>query len=621
VISGVVASLPALRADLVLLHAPAFFDFRERRDIYFPFLGTSGDVPITPLYEYFPVGFRTLQRSLGGRGYDVKIVNLSTVLPRYPRLDLDKLVKALEARLIGIDLHWMVHVQGSLAVAKLIKGIRKDTPIIFGGISSTYYAHELIGYPFVDMVMRGYDTHEPMAGLLDALKRGSDLGAVPNLLWKTCDGEVRDNGFFFKPDTYGCGIDWSQQPQAVPTQSMPIREFLSTQNAGCAFNCPWCGGSRDAFRRINGRMKAMARKPLFEIACEFSSIRRVKDVDKYCFYSVGSYNESRRGLEQFLDLVAASGVKSISYEQFHLTPDDVLKRMVQANKRSIITLSPESHDVRISKLTGRGVYTNDELERWLERALNYGIFQVDIWYFMGMPEQDRRSVMETVDYCHRLLERFKGTRINPMICPMIPFLDPASTLFEFPEKHGYRLFHRTVEEHRRGMERASIINRINYETKWLSRSDLVDVGFNAVKRLMQSKASVGVLPRSVVEDYTSKIDDALEFIGVVHRADSLVDAEARAAALDRLGDDIRRRNDTVLYAGVMNQAVPINRQIGGRWFDELGWDVRALEAAQQTGEGTAVMVEGSHLASRAGGSAAGTRSMFPLQHEPPAPEE
>lgn len=56
--------LPPLSADLLLLHAPAFFDFRERRDIYFPFLGTSGDVPITPLYEYFPIGFKMLDRHL-----------------------------------------------------------------------------------------------------------------------------------------------------------------------------------------------------------------------------------------------------------------------------------------------------------------------------------------------------------------------------------------------------------------------------------------------------------------------------------------------------------------------------------------------------------------------------
>src|SRR6188768_230009 len=104
--------LPTLRADLVLVHAPAFFDFRDRRDIYFPFLGTSGDVPITPLYEYFPVGFKTLQRYLGERGHDVGIVNLSTLFLRYPRVSLVELAASLDVRLLGIDLHWMVHVQG-----------------------------------------------------------------------------------------------------------------------------------------------------------------------------------------------------------------------------------------------------------------------------------------------------------------------------------------------------------------------------------------------------------------------------------------------------------------------------------------------------------------------------
>jgi len=101
------------------------------------------------------------------------------------------------------------------------------------------------------------------------------------------------------------------------------------------------------------------------------------------------------------------------------------------------------------------VYSNDEMEAWIERALDFGIAQVDIWYFIGMPEQPRASVLETVDYAERLLRRFKGANVNPMICPMIPFLDPASTFFEHPDEHGFRVFYRTVEEHRRGMERAS----------------------------------------------------------------------------------------------------------------------------------------------------------------------
>jgi len=161
----------------------------------------------------------------------------------------------------------MVHVQGSLAVAEALKRERPDLPVVFGGISSTYYARELIDYPFIDFVMRGYDTHEPLEKLVRALRR--DVGApsiaeVPNLVWKTPDGEPRENDFSHKPDTFGCGVDWSDLARSEPTRTLPILELLSTQNAGCAYDCGWCGGSREAFRRVFGKQRAMARKPLFE---------------------------------------------------------------------------------------------------------------------------------------------------------------------------------------------------------------------------------------------------------------------------------------------------------------------------------------------------------------------
>jgi clorobiocin biosynthesis protein CloN6 len=188
-------ALSPLRADLLLVHPPAFFEFRNREDIYFPFLGTSGDVPITPLYEYFPVGFKTLQRYLGDRGHDVRILNLSTLFLKYPTLSLAAILNALDVRILGLDLHWMVHVQGSLAVAEQVRASRPEIPIIFGGISATYYADELIRYPFIDLVLRGYDTHEPLSQLLDRLKRSEPLSGVPNLLWKDHEGQVVDNGF------------------------------------------------------------------------------------------------------------------------------------------------------------------------------------------------------------------------------------------------------------------------------------------------------------------------------------------------------------------------------------------------------------------------------------------
>jgi clorobiocin biosynthesis protein CloN6 len=323
----------------------------------------------------------------------------------------------------------------------------------------------------------------------------------------------------------------------------------------------------------------MARKPREEIQFEFETAHGIVDVGRYHFYSVGSYNEPKSGMEFFIDRIGEGNFKSVNYEQFFLTPIPILERMAVANSRTSITLSPESHDLHISKLSGRGVYTNEELEDWIEKALDIGINNIDIWYFIGMPEQDKQSVDDTIAYCNRLLDKFRGKGVNPMVCPMIPFLDPASTFFEKPQDNGYRVFYRTAEEHRRGMERASIINRINYETKWLSRSDLVNVGFHAVRSLMEAKGQVGMLPSRIVENYIQQIDDALEFIEIVHAVDCIADEKSRLRELDRLGDDIKQRNDMVLFSGVMNQAFPINRSIGGRWFDELGWSEKVLDAA------------------------------------------
>jgi clorobiocin biosynthesis protein CloN6 len=126
------------------------------------------------------------------------------------------------------------------------------------------------------------------------------------------------------------------------------------------------------------------------------------------------------------------------------------------------------------------------------------------------------------------------------------------------------------------------MNRINYETKWLSRKDLVHVGFRAIRHLMDVKAQLGYLPASWVRGYNARIDDALTFMGVVHEVDCLTGA-ARARELEGLGDEILRRNNEIFFSGVMNQALPVNREIGGRWFDEMGWSSHDLEQVAGAG--------------------------------------
>ena len=250
------SSFPARSVDLLLVHAPAFFDFRERQDIYFPYLSTSGDVPITPLYEYFPVGFKTLQRYLQDRGHLVAILNLSH--------RVDELSRGRRAEAAGVGRRQAHRYRPALdgPRARQPGDGRADQGNPPG------YADRLRRH-LVDL-LRG-----PARGL--SLHRHGDA----RLRHACADGEADDRaergpppGRDREPHVEARRRGGGQRPVVTPPtrsraastgRSVPkekgaeILELLSTQNAGCAYNCGWCGGSREAFRRIfkrRGRWRA-----------------------------------------------------------------------------------------------------------------------------------------------------------------------------------------------------------------------------------------------------------------------------------------------------------------------------------------------------------------------------
>src|SRR5690606_28474041 len=160
-----------------------------------------------------------------------------------------------------------------------------------------------------------------------------------------------------------------------------------------------------------------------------------------------------------------------------------------------------------------------------------GVAGVMIWFFIGMPRQTPRSVEETVEYCGHLLRKFRGQNVLPLICPMVPFLDPGSRFFEEPEQHGYRIFHRTLDEHRRAMLEPLWHRRLNYETEWMSRRELQDVSYRAIDRLVALKGEAGVLPASICRTISTAIGETQALLAEIERAlelDGALPADLRA---------------------------------------------------------------------------------------------
>jgi clorobiocin biosynthesis protein CloN6 len=171
--------------------------------------------------------------------------------------------------------------------------------------------------------------------------------------------------------------------------------------------------------------------------------------------------------------------------------------------------------------------------------------------------------MDTVAYSERLIRKFGGWDALPLICPMVPFLDPGCRFFEEPVRHGYRIFHRTLEEHRRAMVEPLWYRRLNYETRWLDRRQLQDVSYEAIARLVEIKGEYGVLPAGFCRAVLETIAETPQLLGEMERA-LLLDGTLSAA----LQNKIRSYNRKILsYSN--DQIIPARRPFGGRWFDDV----------------------------------------------------
>ena len=175
--------------DLILIHPPSVFDFREHA----LFRGPIAEViPSSEQFEMYPIGITSIAAYLAKNGYAVRIVNLARRMVAEPSFDAVRHLAALRSRVFGIDLHWLPHAQGALAVARLVKRLHPDARVLMGGLSASYYRDELMREPAVDFVLSGDSTEEPSRQLLRALRERRPLEDVATLTWRRDDGAVVD---------------------------------------------------------------------------------------------------------------------------------------------------------------------------------------------------------------------------------------------------------------------------------------------------------------------------------------------------------------------------------------------------------------------------------------------
>jgi len=489
------------RPDLVLLHAPSVYDFRERFAMYGPI---SDVIPSTPVFEMYPLGFVSMVGYLEQHGFHARIMNLAVKMLRNPRLDVEKLLAKLEASAFGLDLHWLVHAAGSLDIAEILKELHPETPVLLGGLSATYYHREIAEhFPQVDYVLRGDSTEKPLLELMEHIETGRRPEGVENLTWRDPDGRKHVNPLTYVPDSLDdVSLDYGEVVNLVVRyrdleSHLPFESFMDYPFTalftckGCTYNCTTCGGSSFGFRHYCNRERPAFKSPDKIV----EEMRIIGDYFKAPIFLLGDLRQGGQGYaEAVLEGVRREAIdNTVTLELFEPAPKGYIDKIAGSCESFTMEISPDSHDEHVRRLQGRP-YTNRAMEGTIRTALEKGCQKFDVFFMVGLPGQTRESALESVEYSRRLLEKLGGNgRVYPFIAPMAPFLDPGSLAFEHPRQYGYSRLYSTLREHKEALYGPSWKLFLNYRTRWMTRDEITDATYESMIRMNELKSRSGIV--------------------------------------------------------------------------------------------------------------------------------
>ena len=548
-----------MKYDLVLLHPPSVYDFRTKSQIRGPI---SDVIPSSSVFDMYPIGLTSIAGYLEQFGYKVRIVNLAGRMLHDRKFDVEKKIRSLQSSAFGIDLHWLPHAQGSIEIAKLVKRYHPNVPVIFGGLSATYYHTELMEYHCVDFVVRGDSTEKPMLRLMDEIKTGRmNLSSVPSLTWKR-SGEITVNPLSPPPGNLD-DVNIPDYRYAVRSvfkfrsllDVVPYHGWLNYPSTalltvkGCSQNCSLCGGSRSAYASNCGRQKPAMRSP----AKLVEDIEFIQRFSRTPIFIIGDIRQGgTKYVDEFLERVAKLKPKNeLVFELFWTAGDELFSKIQHAVSKFSLEITLESADEKIRRENGKFVSSNHDVIRTIRSALSNGCRKLDIFFMVGLPHQTRESALANVDFCEEIHKACGfDKRLFYFVAPLAPFLDPASRAFEDPQKFGIKRLATTLEEHIRHLSGPTWEYVLNYETDKMNREQIVTTTYASLERLNDFKLKYGLIA----------LDD--------HRKIA-VETRAVTAWIERIRNAVR--------AGTRFENLPVFEEPTGsatRTQSELRWKVK-----------------------------------------------
>lgn len=521
----------------VLIHPPARFDFRE--EAIFP--GPIGYTVSSSAGQFVmpPVGMLSIAEYLDRHGCKARVDNLGERMLTIPGFDVEQYLARLSAQVYSIGLHWSVHSQGAIAIARLCKRLHPEALVVLGGLTATVFAEETIQkFDFIDGVLRG-EAEKPFLALLramntrDALQPRAFLETVPNLTYRDGAGQVVSNPLL-EPDTDLDEYEFTRldllepkgaifTPGAPPSWVVPIAR-------GCLHNCVSCGGSAYSYRTYLGRQRPAFRSPE-------KIVKDLRKLSKQGVQLAFLFQDPRMGgtaywtaLLQALQQVDLP-LRQLTLELFGPAEEEFIAEVAKIRIPVMLSISPESGVDRIRGAHGRK-YTNEGLYRTIELCKQYGV-RLGCFSMLALGNDTPETIHQTWESWEHICElNIKdGAPVDYAFGPMI-LLDPGSLAFDRPQSYGYRLVFKNLEEYIAGLSLPAWHQWISYETKFLKREEIAHLTIDSLEYSINLRERCGFYrPQEAAMARFSFVEAGKKTIEVVDQAMQIAVENEREAYL------------------------------------------------------------------------------------------
>jgi B12-binding domain/radical SAM domain protein len=487
--------------DILLLHPPAIYDFRKK--VVFPGPIAQTVQNSTPQFMIFPVGMLSIAEYLKRSGYNVKLVNLGELMVRNTHFDVENFIRTSEANIYGIDLHWVTHLQGSIEVAKICKKYHPNSMTVLGGLTATRFHVEILKeFPFIDVIIRG-EAEKPFLKLADSREKSQPLDTISNLTYRK-NGKIYVNPIMKPCETLN-EFEFTCLNLVWPQDVLSIRAGLKWWNVpvcrGCVYNCVTCGGSAYSYRVLHARNNPAFRKPE-KIAEDLEKLgeQGIKVIFLFQDIRMGGRKYWRKLLltlrREKIDLT------QLNMELFEPVNEEFIKGITSLGVPLALSISPESGVESVRRLHGRS-YSNEELLQTVNLCRKHNA-RLGVFFMIGLAGETYDSLKATWKLCEKLfaMDRKNRERVNekcfpaplhfkPEFGPMI-LLDPGSLAYDFPERYGYNLIYKNLADLYKAMSLPSWHLWMNYETKYMSRADLVNAILKSLDQMLYLEEKYGL---------------------------------------------------------------------------------------------------------------------------------